>query len=236
MIGVVTLIPDEFRILKDNCLIDDTRKVGEHRFLTGDLGSQQVVFAQGIPDEITMSSLTQAMIDHFTPDLIFASSAAVTVVPFIETGDIIITNYFVVPQRNQNFDTEPNWNDCRMIETDSGILNSMRTAADALGDRDPQTVFGSILGAGESDLKLPRIKSMTRKMGLMAADRLGAAIAVVANLNGLPYIITEIAGLSPDHLEKYLNSDIAGRTVDKIFNLKLIAFTKIARSASVSAR
>lgn len=236
MIGIVTLIPDEFRILKDNCLVDDTRKAGEHRFLTGELGSHKVIFARGIPDEIALSSLTQAMIDHFTPDLIFASSAAVTVVPFIETGDIIITNYFVVPQRSQNFDTEPNWNDCQMIETDSGILNSMRIAADALGDRDPQTVFGSILGADENDLKSPRIKNMTRKMGIMAADRFGAAIAVVANLNGLPYIVSEIAGLSSEHLEKYLNSDIAGRTIDKIFNLKLIAFTKIARSASVSAR
>ncbi len=236
MIGIITLFPEEFRLLQDNALVEDSRKVGEYRFFTGELGSHNIVFAQGAPDTIALAAMTQAMIDNYTPDLVFASSAAVTIVPFIETGDIIITNFFVIPHTDPKFGAEENWHNGKMIETDSGILNSMRVAADALGDRDPQTVFGSVLRASENDLKSPRVKNMTRKMGIMAADPSGAAIATVAGINRLPYIVSEIACLGFEQLEKYLHSDATNRTIEKLFNLKLIALTEIVRTRSVTIR
>ena len=234
MIGIITLFSDEFRLLKDNSLIEDSRKIGEFRFYTGEIGSHRIAFVHCIPDQITLSAATQAMVDHYSPRLIIVSSAAETLVPFIDTGDIIIANYFVIPEMNNSFDSSPNWPKNRMIETDSNIIGSLRTAADALGDRDPQTVFGSIISAGENDLKSPRLKNMTRKMGVMAADPSGSAIASISSANGIPCIVTEMAYLSTESLEKYLNSEASARTVEKLFNLKLIALTELTRSRSFS--
>ncbi len=225
---IITIFDDEYRLLKDNCLVEDSTRIADQRFYSGELVNRNITFARIAASPVVLAAATQAAIDNFSPSLILYSGTAVPLVPFIDNDDIIIANYFFIHTATDSPGlTEEKFN---IIDIDNNSIDIVRQAAQGLADRDPQTVFGSIIEAGLSESMHHELKSLIRKKGIMAADNIGAAVAQVCSLNRIPFLVMDIADNSLDS-NKPLGIPLQSvQPIEKLFNLKLITLTELARN------
>lgn len=235
-IGFVTLFQDENRVIKDTAILEDSQKIAGFRYFEGEIGGRDIVFTSPDPDRTSLACCIQTMIEKFRPSLILFSGLARTIVPFIETGDLIVASYIVSPEMPESPFIQKNREFNQMIDIDGNILSILRTAARAIENSGPQTVFGSIIEASHEAVSRPRLRNTCKRMGIMAADHLAGTAARVCRHNNIPIAVIECAAADNSDIENFPTSSKYEDTINKLFNFKLVTLTELSRSRSSSLK
>lgn len=191
-LGIIGAMEEEVEILKEQMEISETVEVAGMTFYTGKLFGKDVVLVRSGVGKVNMAACTQILVDKFNVVALVNSGVSGTLDPELNQGDIVISTEAV----QHDFDTTPVGGTVGEIErlgisffeADQALIDvAMQAAANlenvntkeglvASGD---QFVAGGELAA--------RIKANFGEVS--AVEMEGAAMAHVAYLNDVPFVI-----------------------------------------------
>ncbi|MGL5756083.1 MAG: 5'-methylthioadenosine/adenosylhomocysteine nucleosidase [Paraclostridium sp.] len=192
VLGVIGAMEEEVKILKDKMDIEETVDVAGMEFYKGTLDKKNIVLVRSGVGKVNMATCTQILIDKFNVTALVNSGVAGTMDKNLNQGDIVISTDAV----QHDFDTtvfgdplgEISRLDIRFFEADKNMINIACEAAKKVSDiniKQGRVASGDQFVAG-GDVA-DKIK---KNFGDVAAVEMeGAAMAQVAYLNKIPFVI-----------------------------------------------
>lgn len=199
VIGIIGAMEEEIEILRDKMKVEDTEKVAGMVFHKGKLGGENIVLVRSGVGKVNAATCTQALIDHFGVDYIINSGVAGGVDPKIKVGDIVISKDAVqhdmdvtalgekpgaIPRMNQTY-----------FEADAKLIKLANGAAKGLSE-DINIHLGRIASGDQFIASAEKKENIINHFSPYAVEMEGAAIAHVAYLNKVPFVI--IRSISDD--------------------------------------
>lgn len=187
MIGIITATVQEFAQL--NALLG-TNEVGSMKFVTGTIGSQEVVGVQAGIGKVHAALCAQKMIDTYPVDGIINVGVAGALNANLHVGDMVIskdavqhdfdTQYFGdAPGHITGFDTIE-------FAADADLAQDAKDAADKLGYR---AVVGRVLSGDQFICTGEKKQYLIDQFQGDCCEMEGAAIAQVCAVNKVPFVI-----------------------------------------------
>ncbi|MEG2985483.1 MAG: 5'-methylthioadenosine/adenosylhomocysteine nucleosidase [Peptostreptococcaceae bacterium] len=192
VLGVIGAMEEEVKILKDKMDIEEAVDVAGMEFYKGTIDNKNIVLVRSGVGKVNMASCTQILIDKFNVTALVNSGVAGTMDKNLNQGDIVISTDAV----QHDFDTtvfgdplgEISRLDIRFFEADKNMINIACEAAKKVSDiniKQGRVASGDqfVTGGDVAD----KIK---KNFGDVAAVEMeGAAMAQVAYLNKIPFVI-----------------------------------------------
>lgn len=192
VLGIIGAMSEEVEILKENMDIEETKTVAGMDFYVGTIEGKDVVLVMSGVGKVNMATCTQILVDHFNVSALLNSGVAGTLDETLTQGDIVISTDAV----QHDFDTtafgdplgEISRLDITFFEADQTLIDIAKEAATNLEDI---TIVEGRIATGDQfvaggDLA-ERIRENFGDVG--ACEMEGAAMAHVAYLNNVPFVI-----------------------------------------------
>lgn len=192
-IGIIGAMEEEVEILKEKMEITQTVKQAGMTFYKGTLHGQEIVLARSGVGKVNASVCAQLMITLFDIDYLINSGVAGTLHKDIDQGDIVISTDAV----QHDFDTtvfgDPLGEISRLgitfFEADEELINLSKEAAKNINIKGVD-VFEGRVASGDQFIAGGAIEERIQtNFAPSAVEMEGAAIAHVAYLNNIPYVI-----------------------------------------------
>lgn len=192
VLGVIGAMEEEVKILKDKMKIEETVDVAGMEFYKGTLDNKNIVLVRSGVGKVNMATCTQILIDKFNVTALVNSGVAGTMDKNLNQGDIVISTDAV----QHDFDTtvfgdplgEISRLDVRFFEADKNMIDVANEAAKKVSNihiKEGRVASGDQFVAGGE--VADKIK---KNFGDVAAVEMeGAAMAQVAYLNKVPFVI-----------------------------------------------
>jgi len=95
MIGLLSALEEEITLFKDNAEISEEIVHAGITFYLGNLKNHKIVLARCGVGKVNAAFATQLMIDHFDVSMMLFSGLAGSLVPYLNRGDVVISNFVV---------------------------------------------------------------------------------------------------------------------------------------------
>ena len=186
MVGIITATVTEREAL---CKALGTKAEGSMEFVEGRLEGTEVVGVQAGIGKVNAALCAQTMIDRYHPDVILNVGVAGALDADLHVGDLVISRDAV----QHDFDTtffgdEPGFvtGTGLNFEADEELIRKAKAAAERLGL--PHRV--GRIASGDQFIASPEKKAwITKTFGASCTEMEGAAIAQVAFVNHVPFLI-----------------------------------------------
>ncbi|MGG7177552.1 5'-methylthioadenosine/adenosylhomocysteine nucleosidase [Clostridium paraputrificum] len=191
-LGIIGAMEEEVEILKEKMDIKETVEIAGMEFYTGKIHDKDVVLVRSGVGKVNMATCTQILVDKFNASAVVNSGVAGTMDPALNQGDIVISTDAV----QHDFDTtvfgDPLGEISRLgitfFEADEKLREVAKNAAkniSGLRIKEGRIASGDQFVAGGP--VADRIKSNFGEVS--AVEMEGAAMAQVAHLNKIPFVI-----------------------------------------------
>lgn len=205
MIGLMGAMEEEVGLYTSYADIDFTQRYAGMDFHKGNIEGGEVVIVQCGIGKVSAAVSTQILIDRFDIDMVILTGLAGSLVPYLQQGDIVVSNYLVqydvdLTAFGRRVGELPEVG--RMIEADPQIVNRITEAYDTVfGGRPdrPQLVVGTVVSGDRFVSDKKKISWLQREFGALATEMEGAAVGQVCYLNKLPFAV--IRTISDDATE-----------------------------------
>ena len=191
-LGIIGAMEEEVEILKDKMNIKETTEIAGMTFYSGTLHDKNVVLVRSGVGKVNMATCTQILVDKFNVTALLNSGVAGTMDPELNQGDIVISSDTV----QHDFDTtvfgDPLGEISRLgitfFEADKALVDVAKQAASNVKGvvvKEGRVASGDqfVAGGAVSD----RIKENFGNVS--AVEMEGAAMAQVAYLNKIPFVV-----------------------------------------------
>lgn len=199
IIGIIGAMIEEVEILRDKMEIESTETIAGMEFYKGTLDGENIVLVQSGVGKVNAAACTQVLVDHFGVDYLINSGVAGALNPDITIGDIVISTDAVQHDVDITALGEKPGVISRMDSSyfgaDEKLIQLAQSAAEGLaGDIN---VFQGRIASGDQFIASTEQKEwITENFSPYAVEMEGAAIAHVAQLNEVPFVI--IRAISDD--------------------------------------
>ncbi|MDW0110716.1 5'-methylthioadenosine/adenosylhomocysteine nucleosidase [Sporosarcina aquimarina] len=199
VIGIIGAMLEEVEILRDKMEIEKTETAAGMEFYKGTLDGENIVLVQSGVGKVNAAACTQVLVDHFKVDYLINSGVAGGLSPDVTIGDIVISTDAVQHDVDITaFGEKPgviSRMDTSVFEADDKLIGLAQASAEGL-DSDIHVVQGRI-ASGDQFIASPEKKDwITETFSPAAVEMESAAIAHVAHLNSVPFVI--IRSISDD--------------------------------------
>ena len=192
-IGIIGAMDEEVDILKSLMLISETVERAGMTFYKGDLHGQSIVLARSGIGKVNAAVCTQLMITLFNIDYLINSGVAGTLNPEINQGDIVISTDAV----QHDFDTtilgDPLGEIARLgvtfFEAEEKLIALAESAIEILNFDNVRPFRGRVASGDQFVAGGDVSARIQTHFAPSAVEMEGAAIAHVAYLNQVPYVI-----------------------------------------------
>lgn len=189
-IGVICAMESEAKILIAALSEKEETKVGAIPFVSGRLGEREVIVAVCGIGKVFAAMCAEAMILRFSPDCIINSGVAGSLSEELAILDLAVSKDLV----QHDMDTSPLGDPVGLIsginriyfEADKALQNEILEKAAALGTR---AVLGTIASGDQFIAKKEQKEAILSHFGAIACEMEGAAIAQVAFVNQVPFVV-----------------------------------------------
>ena len=192
VLGIIGAMEEEVEILKEEMDIKETIEVAGMTFYSGKLYDKKVVLVRSGVGKVNMATCTQILVDKFNVTALLNSGVAGTMDPELNQGDIVISTDAV----QHDFDTtvfgDPLGEISRLgitfFEADKELIEVAKSAAkniNGLVIKEGRIASGDQFIAGGAVAE--RIKENFGNVS--AVEMEGAAMAHVAHLNKVPFVV-----------------------------------------------
>ena len=191
-LGIIGAMEEEVEILKDKMNIKETTEIAGMTFYSGTLHDKNVVLVRSGVGKVNMATCTQILVDKFNVTALLNSGVAGTMDPELNQGDVVISSDTV----QHDFDTtvfgDPLGEISRLgitfFEADKALVDVAKQAASNVNGvvvKEGRVASGDqfVAGGAVSD----RIKENFGNVS--AVEMEGAAMAQVAYLNKIPFVV-----------------------------------------------
>lgn len=189
-IGVICAMESEAKKLLSALSEKEEKTVGGIRFYTGKIGEREVVLAVCGIGKVFAAMCAEAMILHFAPDCIINSGVAGSLSDELSILDLAVSKSLV----QHDMDTSPLGDPVGLIsginriyfDADEELLQEILEKASFLGTR---AVLGTIASGDQFICKKEQKEAIISRFGAVACEMEGAAIAQVAFVNSVPFVV-----------------------------------------------
>ena len=192
-IGIIGAMDEEVEILKSLLQVTETVERAGMTFYKGILHGQQVVLARSGIGKVNAAACTQLMIALFDIDYLINSGVAGTLHPDINQGDIVISTDAVQHDMDVTALGDPLGEIPRLgitfFKAEEKLMNLTEEAAKAL-NLEGVNIFRGRVASGDQFVAGGALKDRIQShFAPSAVEMEGAAIAHVAYLNQVPFVI-----------------------------------------------
>lgn len=199
VIGIIGAMIEEVEILRDKMEIESTETIAGMEFYKGTLDGENIVLVQSGVGKVNAAACTQVLVDHFGVDYLINSGVAGGLSPDVSIGDIVISTDAVQHDVDTTvFGDEPGAiprMDTSYFVADEKLIQLAQSATEALAG-DIHVFQGRIASGDQFIASAEKQAWITEHFSPYAVEMEGAAIAHVAHLNEVPFVI--IRAISDD--------------------------------------
>ncbi|MDB8792675.1 5'-methylthioadenosine/adenosylhomocysteine nucleosidase [Romboutsia sp. 1001216sp1] len=192
VLGIIGAMEEEVEILKEKMDIKETTTIAGIKFYKGTLHDKNIVLVRSGVGKVNMAMCTQVLVDKFNVSALVNSGVAGTMNEDLNQGDVVISTTTV----QHDFDTtafgdplgEISRLNKRFFDADKNMINKAKEAAKnvkGVNIVDGMVATGDQFVAGGDIAK--KIKDNFKDVE--AVEMEGAAMAQVAYLNDIPFVI-----------------------------------------------
>ena len=194
--GVIGAMESEVAQLRAALSNTETKEYSGLTFYSGSLGENRVVLVKSGIGKVNAARCTQILIDRYAPDCVINTGIAGGIGEGLAVADVVIGTELV----QHDFDVrafgyargnlcEPSHRDTPTVfRSDESLIEAFRAAASSL--LDPKRVKTGRIATGDLFVASAEAKSdIAGAFGAVAAEMEGGAIAQVAALAGVPFIV-----------------------------------------------
>ncbi len=199
VIGIIGAMEEEVEILREKMEIETTETVAGMEFYKGILDGENIVLVRSGVGKVNAAACTQVLVDHFGVDYLINSGVAGGLGPDVTVGDIVISTDAV--QHDVDITAlgeEPgviSRMETSIFTADEKLIQLAQSAAEGLSE--DIHVFQGRIASGDQFIASPEHKAkISETFSPYAVEMEGAAIAHVAHLNDVPFVI--IRAISDD--------------------------------------
>ncbi|QUW21371.1 5'-methylthioadenosine/adenosylhomocysteine nucleosidase [Sporosarcina sp. Marseille-Q4063] len=199
VIGIIGAMIEEVEILRDKIEIESTETIAGMEFYKGTLDGENIVLVQSGVGKVNAAACTQALVDHFGVDYLINSGVAGGLTPDVTIGDIVISTDAVQHDFDITaFGEKPGViarMDTSYFTADEKLIQLAQSATEGLNE-DINVVQGRIASGDQFIASAEQKEWISENFSPYAVEMEGAAIAHVAHLNEVPFVI--IRAISDD--------------------------------------
>ena len=193
VIGVIGAMEEEVEILKEKMNITDTVTAAGMTFYKGTLHNQQIVLARSGVGKVNAAVCAQLMISLFDVNYLVNSGVAGTLKEGIDQGDIVISTDAVQHDFDVTALGDPLGEISRLgvtfFEADEALIDIAKEAFMNLKIKDVKAYQGRVASGDQFIAGGPVQERIQEHFAPSAVEMEGAAIAHVAYINQVPYVI-----------------------------------------------
>ncbi|MBU8878185.1 5'-methylthioadenosine/adenosylhomocysteine nucleosidase [Bacillus sp. FJAT-29790] len=199
VIGIIGAMREEVEILHDKMQIESTENVAGMEFYKGTLDGENIVLVQSGVGKVNAAACAQALVDHFGVNYLINSGVAGGINPDLKVGDIVISTDAVQHDVDITALGEKPGVISRMdtstFTADENLIQLAEKSAEGLGE-DIHVFKGRIASGDQFIASAEQRAEIIKNFSPFAVEMEGAAIAHVAHLNHVPFVI--IRAISDD--------------------------------------
>ncbi|WP_210469906.1 5'-methylthioadenosine/adenosylhomocysteine nucleosidase [Sporosarcina sp. 6E9] len=199
VIGIIGAMIEEVEILRDKMDIESTETIAGMEFYKGTLDGENIVLVQSGVGKVNAAACTQALVDHFGVDYLINSGVAGGLTTDVTIGDIVISTDAVQHDFDITaFGEKPGViarMDTSYFTADEKLIQLAQSATEGLPE-DIKVVQGRIATGDQFIASAEQKEWIAENFSPHAVEMEGAAIAHVAHLNEVPFVI--IRAISDD--------------------------------------
>ncbi|WP_278286109.1 5'-methylthioadenosine/adenosylhomocysteine nucleosidase [Vallitalea okinawensis] len=192
-IGIIGAMEEEVTILKDKMDIEKKVQVAGMTFYQGTLHNQNIILARSGVGKVNAATCAQLMITLFDIDYLINSGVAGGMYEELKQGDIVISTDAVQHDFDVTALGEPLGEISRLgityFEADEDLINLSEKAAESINLEDVKVFKGRIASGDQFVAGGALEERIQTNFAPYAVEMEGAAIAHVAYLNEIPYVI-----------------------------------------------
>lgn len=192
-IGIIGAMEEEVETLKSNMEITETVTAAGMTFYKGTLHGQQIVLARSGVGKVNAAVCAQLMITLFDVNYLINSGVAGTLKEGIDQGDIVISTDAVQHDFDVTALGDPLGEISRLgvtfFESDDTLIDVATEAFKNLNLKDINAFKGRVASGDQFIAGGPVQERIQTHFAPSAVEMEGAAIAHVAYLNNVPYVI-----------------------------------------------
>ncbi len=191
-LGIIGAMEEEVETLKSKMDIKETVEIAGMTFYRGAIDNKEIVLVRSGIGKVNMAACTQILIDHFNVAALVNSGVSGTLNPELNQGDIVISTEAV----QHDFDTSPVGGKVGEIDrlgidffpASTELIATAKKAAETLTDIN--VVEGQVASGDQFIAGGEAAEKIKANFGeISAVEMEGAAMAQVAYLNDVPYVI-----------------------------------------------
>lgn len=200
-IGIVVAMEEECEAIKKIMKNEEFREIYNLNFITGKISEKECVIVKSGVGKVNAARTTQVLIDYFKVEYIINLGAAGAINDDLDIGDILIGKYVVQHDfditafgHSKGYITGVGNN----IECDNFLIEKFKEVINNIPERDYKIKLG-IVATGDIFCTDVSMKDKIRaKFGADVVDMECAAIAQVAYLNNLPFVVVRSISDKPN--------------------------------------
>lgn len=200
-IGIVVAMEEECEAIESIMNNKEVQEIYNLRFIVGKIGKKECVLVQSGIGKVNAARTTQVMIDHFKVEYIMNLGSAGAINDQLDVGDILIGKYVVQHDfditafgHSKGYITGVGNN----IECDKSLITKLEEVIKSLQERNYKIKLG-IVATGDIFCTDVAMKDKIRaQFDADVVDMECAAIAQVAYLNSLPFIVVRSISDTPN--------------------------------------
>jgi adenosylhomocysteine nucleosidase len=198
LIGLISAMDEELVRFRDRVELDQTVRQAGIDFYFGRLAGQKVVLLKCGVGKVNGAVATQLLIDRFGVDAVIFTGLAGALVPHLNRGDVVVSNYVVqhdidLTAFGRRHGEIPDL--ARMIEAEPKLVHLAADSAEEVfqaGDETRQVLVGTI-ATGDSFVANPeKIRWLQREFGAVATEMEGGAVGQVCQMNRVPFVVVRV--------------------------------------------
>lgn len=192
-LGIIGAMEEEVEILKSKMEITQIVESAGMTFYKGTLHGQEIVLARSGVGKVNAAVCAQLMITLFNVDYLINSGVAGTLNKDLDQGDIVISTDAVQHDFDVTALGDPLGEISRLgityFEADEKLIDVSKKAANNIKLKDVAVVEGRVASGDQFIAGGPVADKIQKHFAPSAVEMEGAAIAHVAYLNNVPYVI-----------------------------------------------
>lgn len=200
-IGIVVAMEEECEAIESIMNNMEIQEIYNLRFIVGKIGKKECVLVKSGIGKVNAARTTQVMIDHFKVEYIINLGSAGAINDQLDIGDILIGKYVVQHDfditafgHSKGYITGVGNN----IECDKSLITKLEEVIKSMPERNYKIKLG-IVATGDIFCTDVAMKDKIRtKFDADVVDMECAAIAQVAYLNSLPFIVVRSISDTPN--------------------------------------
>lgn len=199
VIGIIGAMSEEVEILREKMEIENTKKIAGMEFYQGTLDGENIVLVQSGVGKVNAAACAQILADYFGVNYLINSGVAGGLDPDVKVGDIVISTDAV--QHDVDITAlgeEPgviSRMESSVFTADEKLIQLAEDSAKALSE-DIHVFKGRIASGDQFIASNEQREKIAQTFAPYAVEMEGAAIAHVAQLNNIPFVI--IRAISDD--------------------------------------